>query len=112
MRAKRSLGGVKGEGRAPTPRRTPRGVSAVVPGKFGDHVDVACRAWLAELDGAQMGAPGTLAGRLESAVLLVVGREAVLELVCLPEGTDRFRFVGALRLLAHRLERSMVEDDE
>ena len=85
-------------------------LSAVVPGEFGDHADRACREWLDDLD-AQMGGRAPVTGRLESAVLLVIGREAVLESVCLPEGACRFRFVGALRLLAHRLERSMVEDD-
>ena len=86
-------------------------LSAVVPGEFGDHADRTCRAWLADLDGAQMGDRETVTGRLESAVLLVVGHEAVLESVCIPDGACRFRFVGALRLLAHRLERGMIEDD-
>ena len=86
-------------------------LSSVVSGEFGDHVDRACREWLQELDGASMGDRATVTGRLESAVLLVVGRDAVLESVCIPDGADRFRFVGALRLLAHRLERGMVDDD-
>ena len=110
--AKRQSGRGNGESLAATPRRTPRGASAVIPGKFGDHADRACREWLADLGGAQMGDRATLTGRLESAVLLVVDREAVLESVCLPDGACRFRFVGALRLLAHRIERGMVEDDE
>ena len=86
-------------------------LSCVVPGEFGDHADRACREWLIDLDGAQMGDRASVTGRLESAVLLVVGRQAVLESVCIPDGADRFRFVGALRLLAHRLERGMVDDD-
>ena len=86
-------------------------LSSVVSGEFGDHADRACREWLQALDGSKMGDRSNMTGRLESAVLLVVGRQAVLESVCIPDGADRFRFVGALRLLAHRLEREMVEDD-
>ena len=86
-------------------------LSAVVSGEFGDHADRACREWLSDLDGAQIVDRATVTGRLESAVLLVVGRDAVQEAVCLPDGADRFRFVGALRMLAHRLERDLVEDD-
>ena len=128
MRAKRPTGKGKGGGVEPKPRRSPRGtlppaatgdgvslgqprMSAVVPGAFGDQADRMCRDWLEDLDGAEMGDRATVTGRLESAVLLVVGREAVLESVCIPDGADRFRFVGALRLLAHRLERGMVGDD-
>ena len=80
--------------------------SSVVSGDFRDHADRTCREWLRDLD-----VSNKLDGRLESAVLLVVGREGVLESVCLPEGADRFRFIGALRLLTLRLERSMVGDD-
>ena len=92
------------------PGQQPR-LSSVVSGEFGDRTDRACREWLTDLDGAQMGDRASVTGRLESAVLLVVGREAVLESVCIPDGADRFRFIGALRLLAHRLERGMVDDD-
>ena len=137
MRPKRPSGRGKGRAAPPKPRKSPRvgsppaatsdsrglvdratvplqkrgslgqpRLSCVVPGAFGGHADTACRKWLEDLD-----ATDTLAGHLESAVLLVVGREAVLESVCIPDGADRFRFVGALRLLAHRLERGMVDDD-
>ena len=80
--------------------------SHVVPGAFGGHADTACRKWLEDLDVIDK------LDHMESAVLMVVGREAVLESVCIPDGADRFRFVGALRLLALRLERGMVDDDD
>ena len=86
-------------------------LSRVVPGEFRDQADLTCRKWLADIDDTKMGDELDVTDRLESAVLLVVGREAVLESVCIPNGADRFRFVGALRLLAHRLEKEMVEDD-
>ena len=137
MRAKRPVGGGKGRGNGPKPQTSPRGglppaapddgrglsakgqsrhgspandpgqprLSSVVSGEFGGHADRACREWLKELDVSDQ-----LDGHLDSAVLLLVGSEAVLEAVCLPHGSDRFRFIGALRLLAQRLERGMVED--
>ena len=139
MRAKRPVGGGKGRGKAPKPRTSPRGglppaapddgrglpapgqsrhgspardsgqqprLSSVVSGEFGGHADTECREWLKSLDVSD-----ELDGHLDSGVLLVVGRESMLESVCLPEGSDRFRFIGALRLLAHRLERGMVDND-
>ena len=139
MRAKRPPGGGKGRAKSPKPLKTPRGgavpaatsdsrgssdqvdretvplqesgspgqprLSRVVRGEFGGHADRACRNWLKDLDVSDK-----LDGHLDSAVLLIVGTEAVLESVCLPNGSDRFRFIGALRLLAQRLERGMVED--
>ena len=92
------------------PGQQPR-LSSVVSGEFGDRVDRVCREWLEELDGSKLGDRSNMIGRLESAVLMVVGHDAVLETVCIPDGADRFRFIGALRLLAHRLERGMVDDD-
>ena len=139
MRAKRPTSRGKGGGVAPKPGKSPRvgsppaatddgrssagqsgsetgplqdrgglGLrpSLVVPGAFGDHADTECREWLKGLDVSD-----ELDGHLDSGVLLVVGRESMLESVCLPEGSDRFRFIGALRLLAHRIERGMVDDD-
>ena len=101
----------QGQSRQGSPARDPGKprLSSVVSGEFGDHADRACRKWLTDLDGSKMGDHSP--GRIESAVLLVVGRDAVLESVCIPDGADRFRFVGALRLLAHRLEKGMVDDD-
>ena len=80
-------------------------LSRVVPGDFGGHPDRACREWLKNIDVSDK-----LDGHLDSAVLLLVGSETVLESVCLPNGADRFRFIGALRLLAQRLEQGMVGD--
>ena len=118
MRAKRPPGGGKGGAKSPKPLKSPRGgskpaasdsgktrLSRVVPGDFGGHADRTCREWLKELDVSDK-----MDGHLDSAVLLLVGSEAVLESVCLPNGSDRFRFIGALRLLAQRLEQGMVED--
>ena len=126
MTAKRPPGGGVGRSSAPRARKSPRGgsvppspggakeppsLSCVVPGAFGDHVDIECREWLENIDDKKMGDRANVTGLLESGVLLVVGHDAVLESVCLPDGADRFRFVGALRLLAHRIERELFDDD-
>lgn len=101
VKAGRETGPLQDRGRsAPPGPRPPR----VVTGAFGGHEDRECRAWIGDLGATK------LEGHLESGVLLVVGREAVLQSVCIPEGADRFRFIGALRLLALQIEVGMVED--
>ena len=92
------------------PTGTAPRLAPVVPGEFGDSVERSCRKWLDSIDAAKIFDRSVETGRIESGLLLVVGREAVLKSLCIPEGADRFRFIGALRLLAHRLEREMIDD--